>query len=205
MSIQWRHNGSDGVSNQQSPDCLLCRLFGRRWKKTSKLRVSGLCAGNSPVTGEFPAQMASNAENVSIWWRHHVAPIQSDPAITWSISQMWSLYLVRVVPLLFSDAIRRQICGSTLAQAIACSLSKEYLNQCCLISNGILFYFLSLLFVFSIHLRTIYRRHSIDHPKASTIVKFEHHVIPSKLNWACILQQSPTIVKRRSIKIISIV
>ena len=23
------------------------------------------------VTGEFPAQMASNAENVSIWWRHH--------------------------------------------------------------------------------------------------------------------------------------
>ena len=42
-------------------------------KKTSKLRVTGLCAGNSPVTGEFPAQMASNAENVSIWLRHHVA------------------------------------------------------------------------------------------------------------------------------------
>ena len=35
-------------------------------KKTSKLRVTGLCAGNSPVTGEFPAQKASNAENVSI-------------------------------------------------------------------------------------------------------------------------------------------
>ena len=32
---------------------------------------AGLCVGNSPVTGEFPAQMASNAENVSIWWRHH--------------------------------------------------------------------------------------------------------------------------------------
>ena len=32
----------------------------------------GLCAGNSPVTGEFPAQRASNAENISIWWRHHV-------------------------------------------------------------------------------------------------------------------------------------
>ena len=39
--------------------------------QTSKLRVTGLCVGNSPVTGEFPAQMASNAENVSIWWRHH--------------------------------------------------------------------------------------------------------------------------------------
>ena len=39
--------------------------------KTSKLRVTGLYAGNAPVTGEFPAQMASNAENASIWWRHH--------------------------------------------------------------------------------------------------------------------------------------
>ena len=35
-------------------------------KKTSKLRVTGLGAGNSPVTGEFPAQRASNAENVSV-------------------------------------------------------------------------------------------------------------------------------------------
>ena len=43
----------------------------RRSKKTSKLRVTGLCEGNSPVTGEFPAQRASNAENVSVWWRHH--------------------------------------------------------------------------------------------------------------------------------------
>ena len=40
-------------------------------KKTSKLRVTSLCVGNSPGNGEFPAQMASNAENVSIWWRHH--------------------------------------------------------------------------------------------------------------------------------------
>ena len=29
-------------------------------------------AENSPVTGEFSARMASNAESVSIWWRHHV-------------------------------------------------------------------------------------------------------------------------------------
>ena len=32
---------------------------------TTHIRVTGLCAGNSPVTGEFPAQMASNAENVT--------------------------------------------------------------------------------------------------------------------------------------------
>ena len=43
----------------------------RRSKKTSKLCVTGLCVGNSPVTGEFPTQRASITENVSIWWRHH--------------------------------------------------------------------------------------------------------------------------------------
>ena len=59
-----------GVSNHQPHGCLLNRLFRRKSKKTSKHRVTGLCAGNSPGTGEFPAQMASYAENVSIWWRH---------------------------------------------------------------------------------------------------------------------------------------
>ena len=71
-SLQWRHNGRDGVSNHQPQDCLLNRLFRHSSKETSKLRVTGLWEGNSPVTGEFPAQRASNAENVSIWWRHHV-------------------------------------------------------------------------------------------------------------------------------------
>ena len=70
-SLQWRNYGHDDVSNHQLHDCLLKRLFRRRSKKTSKLRVTGLCAWNSPVTGEFPAQSASNTENVSIWWRHH--------------------------------------------------------------------------------------------------------------------------------------
>ena len=70
-SLQWRHNGLDSVANHQPHDYLFSRLFGRRSEKTSKLRVTGLCAWNSPGTGEFPAQMASYAENVSIWWRHH--------------------------------------------------------------------------------------------------------------------------------------
>ena len=73
ISLQWSHNGHDGVSNHHPHRCLLNRLFRRRSNKTSKLRVTGLCAGNSPVTDEFPAQMASDAENVSIWWRHHVS------------------------------------------------------------------------------------------------------------------------------------
>ena len=71
-SLRWRHNEHNRVSNHQPHDCLLNRLFRRRSKKTSKLHITGICEGNSPVTGEFPAQRASNAENVSIWWRHHV-------------------------------------------------------------------------------------------------------------------------------------
>ena len=57
---------ANGVSNHRRLDYLLNCLFRRRSKKTSMLRVSGLCEGNSPVTGEFPVQRASNAENVSI-------------------------------------------------------------------------------------------------------------------------------------------
>ena len=64
-------NEPDGVSNHLPHDCLLNRLFRRRPKKTSKLRVTGLCAGNSAGTGEFPAQRANYAETASIWWRHH--------------------------------------------------------------------------------------------------------------------------------------
>ena len=44
-TLLWRHNERDGVSNHQPPDCLLNRLFRRRSKKTSKLRVIGLCEG----------------------------------------------------------------------------------------------------------------------------------------------------------------
>ena len=48
LPLHWRHNDHVGVSNHQPRGCLLNRLFRRRWKKTSKLRVTGLCAGNSP-------------------------------------------------------------------------------------------------------------------------------------------------------------
>ena len=47
-SLHWRHDDHNGISNHQPHGCLLTRLFRRRSKKTSKLRVTGLCAGNSP-------------------------------------------------------------------------------------------------------------------------------------------------------------
>ena len=68
--------------------------FRNRSKKTSKRCATGLCARNSPVTGELPAQTASNAENVSIWWRHHAfkwsmvpaLPLRCLPALIWHSS-----------------------------------------------------------------------------------------------------------------------
>ena len=53
---------SAGVSNHRRHDCLPSRLFSHRSKEISKLRATGLCVGNSPVTAEFPAQRASKAE-----------------------------------------------------------------------------------------------------------------------------------------------
>ena len=47
-TLHWRHNDHDGVSNHQPHDCLLNCLYRRRSKETSKLRVTGLCVGNSP-------------------------------------------------------------------------------------------------------------------------------------------------------------
>ena len=79
-SIQWRHNGRDSVSNHQPQPFIQLQI-----KNTSKLRVTGLCAGNSPVTGEFHAQSASNAVNVSIWWRHH--------GQLWHVNPSHTLYL----------------------------------------------------------------------------------------------------------------
>ena len=55
------------MASQITSLTIVCSIF-YSGANQRKLRVTDLCAGNSPVTGEFPAQMASNAENVSIWW-----------------------------------------------------------------------------------------------------------------------------------------
>ena len=69
----------------------------RRSKKASKLPVTGLCEGNSPVISEFPAQRASNAGNVSIWWRHHVLRGQYIPNL-YKHSPRWVVFCFGLVP-----------------------------------------------------------------------------------------------------------
>ena len=56
---------------------------GHRSKKTPKLRVTSLNEGNSQWTGKFPSQKLSNAENASIWLRHHVYSLSGNiPDVT---------------------------------------------------------------------------------------------------------------------------
>ena len=70
-----------------------------RSKKTPKLRLTGLCAGNSPGTGEFPAQMASYAENISIWWRHHGHDIHENIYLqAWFTILCWCGHMVSIAP-----------------------------------------------------------------------------------------------------------
>ena len=69
--LRWRHNGHHCVSNHRSLGCLFYTLFKPTSKKTSRPALLVLCEENSPLTGEFSSQRTSNAENVSIWWRHN--------------------------------------------------------------------------------------------------------------------------------------
>ena len=111
--LRWRHNGHDSVSNHQPHHCLLSRLFRRRSKQNIKApRVTGLCAGNSPGTGEFPAQMASNAENVSIWWRHH------ELSRNQAIKKQHADFVVSGIPGIILDSI--QYIESNMVLALLC-------------------------------------------------------------------------------------
>ena len=122
FSLGWRHNERDGVSNHQHHECLLNRLVRRRSKKTSKLRVTGLCEGNSPVTGEFLAPMTSNAENVSIWWRHHVGELSPLPRHSNSFG---------VMKLQFSWKLRK-VWFQCFPIAYTCIIKKWYFKAICL-------------------------------------------------------------------------
>ena len=92
------------LTNHRRLVCLLNRLFRRRSMKTSNLRVTGLCDENSPVTSEFPAQRASNAVNVSIWWRHH-EKTQKEKLMIYSFI---SVGAARYYPIIDSAILRGQ-------------------------------------------------------------------------------------------------
>ena len=87
--LRWRHNELAGASNHQPHDCLFNRLFTLGSKKTSKLYVTGLYAGNSPVTSVFPAKkpvtqkcfhlMTSSCANCLRFVFCQMVPLESTP------------------------------------------------------------------------------------------------------------------------------
>ena len=102
--LHWR------LSNHWSHDCLFNRVFRCRSKKTSKLCVTGLCVGNSPVTGEFPAQMASDTENVSVFMTSSCFGQAVTALLSWPFS--WSGCFHKVWPVICLRRVlfHRQFC-----------------------------------------------------------------------------------------------
>ena len=71
-SLYWRHYERDGVSNHRRLQCLLTRLCQAQIKENIKAPRDWPLWGEFTGDRRFPSQRASNAENVSTWWRHHV-------------------------------------------------------------------------------------------------------------------------------------
>ena len=81
--------------------------------------------GDSPVTGEFPAQSASNTENVSIWWRHHGLPS------LWGIICFFTVRTITVSHYnnVIMDTIVSQITSLTIAYSTVYSGADQRKHQ----------------------------------------------------------------------------
>ena len=107
--LKWRHNERDGVPYHRRLDCLLNHLSSTDQRKHQS---SDLCVGNSAVTREFPAQRASNAENDSIWWRHHVDRCCERLSFLLNdFSQTWQVFIFPYVCLAW-EIICNKLCQS---------------------------------------------------------------------------------------------
>ena len=165
-SLHWRHHWHDSVSNYQPYDCLLNRLFRRRSKKISKLCVTGLCAGNSPVNDEFPTQGPATRRMCSF---DDVIMVMKDAIelLKWFVSANMLMTIFESLEhtglnfninwVWLSDVMWRHRTWSTLVEVIAWCLTTPGFdrNQCWRIIND----------VFSIRLRAI----SQEIPKISIL------------------------------------
>ena len=117
--LQWHHNEHDGISNHQPHDCFLLNCsFSCTSKKTSKLRVTGHCVGNSLLTVEFPAQRASNAKNVFIWWCHHIITSYIITSILQRNSHTFGVIRVCYVHISFLPQCLQPVCAVLAPSAL---------------------------------------------------------------------------------------
>ena len=71
-ALRWRHNDHDRVSNHQPHGCLLNHLLRRRSDKHQSCALLTFVWGIHRDRWIPRNKRASYAENVSIWWHHHV-------------------------------------------------------------------------------------------------------------------------------------
>ena len=107
------------ASQTTSLTIVYSHVYPRRWlKKTSKLRVTGLCAGNSPLTGEFPSQKVSNAEMFPF----------DDVTMTIAINYESSRYF-RVSPWFFHFGRQYLMCWCPYGMKMDCWLHSIYFDE----------------------------------------------------------------------------
>ena len=101
--LRWRHNERDSVSNDQPYDCLLNRLFRRRSKKTYKLRVTGLCVGNSPGPvntphkGPVTRKMFPFDDVIMRGQFHHTTMISIGTRKSYPVPYLWSSTILNFI------------------------------------------------------------------------------------------------------------
>ena len=124
-ALQWRHNERDGVSNHRRLHCLFNCWF-RRKSKTNQSFAS-LTFGQEftgSVTGKFSAQTASNAENASVWWRHHVP-------VTHFTNGVWAHNLNRLTNHFASTLFILTVSHLGVLSILICrQATSHYLSQC---------------------------------------------------------------------------
>ena len=113
-TLQWRHNERDGVPNHRRLDGLFNHFFRRRSKKRSKLCVTGLCEGNSPVTSPHKGPVARKMLMTSSWtqqivtlWHGHPYRITS-PLWGESTSDPWITVTKGYKAIVFSSMLNQQ-------------------------------------------------------------------------------------------------
>ena len=93
-------------------------------KQNIKTPPRGHCKRNSPGTGEFLSQRASDAENVSTWWRHHATKYLS--YISATLFQILPKYVYEILFGLVTDFWRRNAGQKPLSrQHTICLISGE--------------------------------------------------------------------------------
>ena len=116
ITLQWRHNDHDSVSNHQPHGCLLNRLFRRRSKKTSKLRVTGLCVGNSPRPvnsphkGPVTRKMLPFDDVIMINSKHYKKMANWGNKFRYSYLCSWVIYVVNDTSVSIFSACHIKIC-----------------------------------------------------------------------------------------------